>query len=180
MQSRTGGFTLIELLVVIAIIAILAAILFPVFGKVKENARRASCQSNLRQIGVGFSLYLDDWNGTYPYSHVYSQGQPQWNPRFWMGRYWRWTLQPYVAQSLRRSSQSPDDPLLSNRVQTVFLCPSDSDGGTVFDGTSYAYSAAFYFAPQDMQSMGQAALIQPIGPVPNPPIVPQRESALPI
>src|SRR5205809_4233116 len=66
-QERTRrAFTLIELLVVIAIIAILAAILFPVFSRARENARRASCQSNLKQIGLGFLQYAQDYDERLP------------------------------------------------------------------------------------------------------------------
>src|SRR5919206_279833 len=66
--SASRGFTLIELLVVIAIIAILAAILFPVFGRARENARRSSCQSNLKQIGLGIMQYTQDYDETLPMS----------------------------------------------------------------------------------------------------------------
>ncbi len=62
--SKSSGFTLIELLVVIAIIAILAAILFPVFTAAKERAWQAGCCSNLQQISKGMFMYADDWNGT--------------------------------------------------------------------------------------------------------------------
>jgi prepilin-type N-terminal cleavage/methylation domain-containing protein/prepilin-type processing-associated H-X9-DG protein len=62
---KRKGFTLIELLVVIAIIAILAAILFPVFARARENARRTSCMSNLKQIGLGMMQYVQDYDGKY-------------------------------------------------------------------------------------------------------------------
>lgn len=65
-RALCRGFTLIELLVVIAIIALLAAILFPVFGRARENARRSTCASNLKQIGLGFIQYTQDYDERYP------------------------------------------------------------------------------------------------------------------
>ncbi|MFQ6132784.1 MAG: DUF1559 domain-containing protein [Armatimonadota bacterium] len=65
-MTSKRGFTLIELLVVIAIIAILAAILFPVFAKAREKARQASCLSNMKQLGLAMRMYLTDTGGRYP------------------------------------------------------------------------------------------------------------------
>ena len=68
MRSRQRGFTLIELLVVIAIIAILAAILFPVFAQAREQARMSSCLSNLKQLGMGITMYRSDWDSRGPFT----------------------------------------------------------------------------------------------------------------
>lgn len=73
MQRHRNAFTLIELLVVIAIIAILAAILFPVFAQAREKARQASCLSNLRQMGLGAVMYAQDYDEFFP-------GMWQWSP----------------------------------------------------------------------------------------------------
>ncbi len=64
-SRRSGGFTLIELLVVIAIIALLAAILFPVFARAREKARQTSCASNLKQLSLGFAMYAQDYDEHY-------------------------------------------------------------------------------------------------------------------
>jgi prepilin-type N-terminal cleavage/methylation domain-containing protein len=83
------AFTLIELLVVIAIIAVLAAILFPVFARAREKARQASCGSNLRQLGVAFTMYAGDYDGCLPLSTS--------NPdRRCEGYWWYEALAPYV------------------------------------------------------------------------------------
>src|SRR6184192_2824339 len=65
-SRRAAGFTLIELLIVIAIIAILAAILFPVFARAREGARRTSCISNVSQLGKSMMMYVQDYDGTFP------------------------------------------------------------------------------------------------------------------
>jgi len=80
MSSRKHGFTLIELLVVIAIIAILAAILFPVFAQAREKARQASCLSNNKQMGTAFMMYVQDYDETFPLGFgVASDGAWLWN-----------------------------------------------------------------------------------------------------
>jgi len=96
------GFTLIELLVVIAIIAILAAILFPVFAKVREKARQTSCLSNMKQIGLGFTQYIEDYDETWPagYQSPTSYGN--------LGAGWAGCLQPYIKSAA--VFHCPDDP----------------------------------------------------------------------
>jgi prepilin-type N-terminal cleavage/methylation domain-containing protein/prepilin-type processing-associated H-X9-DG protein len=101
LKKHRGGFTLIELLVVIAIIAILAAILFPVFARARENARRASCQSNLKQIGLGLLQYVQDWDERYARPTTGAGGSVE-------AQTWANTTQPYI-----KSTQ-------------IFQCPSDS------------------------------------------------------
>ena len=104
--TRKKGFTLIELLVVIAIIAILAAILFPAFARARENARRASCQSNLKQIGLGIMQYTQDYDEKLP--NILRDGASASNKFVSDYTAWAEMIQPYV-----KSTQ-------------LFVCPSNS------------------------------------------------------
>ena len=94
-RSNANAFTLIELLVVIAIIAILAAILFPVFAKVREKARQTSCLSNEKQLGLGFAQYIQDNDEMFPSGSVKGTLGP--NDLFGIG--WAGQIFPYVKST---------------------------------------------------------------------------------
>jgi prepilin-type N-terminal cleavage/methylation domain-containing protein/prepilin-type processing-associated H-X9-DG protein len=131
-SRRTNAFTLIELLIVIAIIAILASILFPVFARARENARRSSCQSNLKQIGLGLLQYVQDYDEVLP-STAYgnSSGSPE--------TYYRWqdAIYPYV------------------KSEQIFWCPSD---GTASTNKRYKVLSAPTGAQKNATNNGSYAL----------------------
>lgn len=114
---RIGGFTLIELLVVIAIIAILAAILFPVFARAREAARQTSCRSNLKQFGNAFNMYVSDYDQKFPMGGWWANGQEA-------SRDWHMAVFPYVKNV------------------GVYICPSSTDiheGGKDWNRTATDY-----------------------------------------
>ncbi len=121
-MSKAHGFTLVELLVVIAIIAVLAALLFPVFSQAKQSAKRVTCLSNIRQVGMAAQTYLADYDDVYPQTRQYSAEpamedasggieEPIYEPSVA-------PLQPYIEAHAPSSAQA-DLPL--------FVCPQDSD-----------------------------------------------------
>ncbi|RZM04883.1 MAG: DUF1559 domain-containing protein, partial [Pedobacter sp.] len=126
-HNSKSAFTLIELLVVIAIIAILAAILFPVFGRARENARRSSCQSNLKQIGLGIIQYSQDYDEKIPAGDMGSLAS---GPNGTYEATWDTCVYPYIKS-----------------VQ-ILACPSDTGSSVVNNHGLYgnnvmrSYSAA--------------------------------------
>ena len=118
-DSRKGAFTLIELLVVIAIIAILAAILFPAFARARENARKASCLSNLKQIGLGLLQYSQDYDEKMVHKQYGTEGFSSVSPDNYK---WMDAIFPYV------------------KSEQIFVCPSDPPGSPGRNGNApYVY-----------------------------------------
>jgi prepilin-type N-terminal cleavage/methylation domain-containing protein/prepilin-type processing-associated H-X9-DG protein len=116
---RRRAFTLIELLVVIAVIAILAAILFPVFAQAREKARQTTCLSNMKQLGLAAGLYVEDWDEGFPQTHL--TGTP-WSHRSRRDRLtadWFRLLYPYTRTPA--VNVCPSDPNISARRPNSYI-----------------------------------------------------------
>ena len=159
-MRKRSGFTLIELLVVIAIIAILASILFPVFARARENARRTSCVSNLKQIGLGMLQYAQDFDELLP-RYVVKGSQTLSTGKYASGsnHLWMHTIYPYVKS-----------------VQ-VFNCPSaDYQKLSSFDGSylskiSYGYNNYLGASTPTVLSTGSGLSLAAITLVAETPMV---------
>lgn len=130
---KSAGFTLIELLVVIAIIAILAAILFPVFAQARAKARQASCTSNIRQVGLAITMYRDDHDGITPIIRECSPAAG-WRPcevgRVTLG--WMDFIQPYVKNTQTFKCPSDPTPVIPVPAGTPVLIAAQPGQGYVF------------------------------------------------
>lgn len=131
----TAAFTLIELLVVIAIIAILAAILFPVFAQAREKARQTSCLSNMKQIGLGVMMYAQDYDETYPLgSHLLDTATA--------ATTWQDLIEPYV-----KSGVSGTGVNIVQRANAPFwICPSATPNPTNLPADPLAFPTADFQA----------------------------------
>lgn len=175
MRNRRQAFTLIELLVVIAIIAILAAILFPVFARAREQARKTTCVSNLKQIGLGLLMYAQDYDETFPWlmqdgrnnddatglSRQMVSGPPQWsvdlnNKR---GLFMEYATYPYTKN------------------YQLFVCPTlqgdpvriGADNMVLNEFGSYAYAYGGVGAVPSPRMTPLELFLRVVGPILGPP-----------
>ena len=175
-RNDRSGFTLIELLVVIAIIAILAAILFPVFAQAREKARQATCLSNMKQLSLAEHMYRQDWDEKYPQDRFDGRG-----PNYPLSYTWKTAIAPYLKskdimhcpsntyynQSVERNEpiwrsydmngaagyNGPNDASISEPSDTIMICEARYGYPDVYPSnqswSSFLYSWDYNTRPND-------------------------------
>jgi prepilin-type N-terminal cleavage/methylation domain len=146
--AQRRAFTLIELLVVIAIIAILAAILFPVFARARQKAQQAACQSNLKQIAMGFLMYMQDYDETMPIWTADACNLQGASSAFWMSNLYYWLVNPYIKNGVRSDSPTGVSTAenAGGQLLGVWACPTaksqlvDALNSVDTAFTTYAYN----------------------------------------
>jgi len=196
-HRRRGGFTLIELLVVIAIIAILAAILFPVFAQAREKARASGCLSNQKQIALAFNMYAQDYDETYPLGVITGLKHPltgvdyRWEdavtPYIKGGnvggiltcpsapsRAYGYSMNPAIAgQSMARAGNPADTVLTADGAQVANQAAKAGDGkglpqtGPVFVYTLTGFEKLWTPAPNFKTGKGDPAAVLLVDPTLN-------------
>jgi prepilin-type N-terminal cleavage/methylation domain-containing protein/prepilin-type processing-associated H-X9-DG protein len=167
---KRGGFTLIELLVVIAIIAILAAILFPVFAQAREQARKTTCLNHAKQIGIGLAMYRQDWDGAGPFGGWPVSATGAANVHAPTSKYnedWQFTLQPYVKNGKMFRCPSDKVPFEKRPISYLYnnnlnadhkpvveaAVENSSDVVCIFEGFGPSASSQMKTPPADMASV---------------------------
>jgi prepilin-type N-terminal cleavage/methylation domain-containing protein/prepilin-type processing-associated H-X9-DG protein len=135
--GKTKGFTLIELLVVMAIIALLAAILFPVFARAREAARKITCLSNIKQLGAALLMYADNWDEKFPNGVKWESDGTEYS--------YCVPLLDYVQE------------------KSLFHCPSDPGGDNAF---SYKTAAQCSFSPDYINALGESIVFNQSASIP--------------
>ena len=152
-RFRFGAFTLIELLVVIAIIGILAAMLLPALNRAQQKARAAQCTNNLRQWGIGFTMYADDWHEYFP-SEGNATAAVEVDPQIWPNAVPPYVKQPtydYVKFTLMKDQTGqPNFKLGKYPPGYIWVCPEKQR----LHPTSNTGLNAFFYAMNDMLDGG--------------------------
>lgn len=147
--NRDRAFTLIELLVVIAIIAILAAILFPVFAQARSKARQASCLSNEKQLGLAVLAYLQDYDETFPVANYPAPPSEEAGFDANSRLHWYSLVEPYIKGGYRR----PDSSSTVQKKISIYHCPGyDAPTRAFGQNPSYSYVINSNLAPPRAQS----------------------------
>ncbi|MDX1934517.1 MAG: DUF1559 domain-containing protein [Capsulimonadales bacterium] len=163
---RASGFTLIELLVVIAIIAILAAILFPVFAQAREKARQTSCLSNMKQVGISILMYAADYDDRFPFTFGYRASTGEWTWLDYIAVPPDWRAGSSAAYIARQQLAFPNSTHPYTKSWDILTCPSSPSLSLARYGLDYTNApkapvAVSYVMNGSLHTLSEVAIAYP-------------------